>query len=186
MSCEPTGRVFGPEQLSTVNRSVEMAEELVSNYYKLSGSQVRQLNYDIKTAADLVANEITTVHFAQIVRYKAQKKDSLLETEADDFYKICIQDPVVIDALEKGRQLQLYPFMLYVICHELIHVVRFRRFLQHFHAPAEQRQAEEARVHHLTHRILDKAGIAHVAPVFRFYEKWHQAFYEMQSSESDL
>ncbi|MGM0451788.1 MAG: hypothetical protein ACQERN_01300 [Thermodesulfobacteriota bacterium] len=176
--------LFSQKQLGTVNQSVETAEELVSNYYKLSGSQMRHLNYDIKTASHLVPHEITDVHFAQIVRYKVQKKDTLLETEADDFYKICIQDPVIIKALEQMPSLRLYPFVLYVVCHELIHVVRFRHFLQHFHATPQQRQTEEAKVHHLTHRILENATIAHVGPVFQFYEKWHQAFYDMQASDA--
>lgn len=177
-------RFFSHKQLGTVNESVEAAEELVSNYYKLSGSQMRHLNYDVKTASHLVPQEMTDVHFAQIVRYKAQKENTLLETEADDFYKICIQDSVILEALEQSPKLRLYPFVLYVVCHELIHVVRFRRFLQNFHATAQQRQAEEAKVHHLTHRVLERARIAHVEPVFRFYEKWHQAFHDMQAPDT--
>jgi len=171
---------FNPDQVNTVTQAVVAAEELVSDFYKLSLGQMRQLNYDIKTSAELSSQEIVELHFAQIIRYKAHKIDSLLETDADDFYKICLQDHSILSTLERFDRLRLYPFMLYIVCHELIHVVRFRRFLQQFHAPPEQRQKEEIRVHHLTREVLEKIRISDMDGVFGFYRQWQQAFHETE------
>ncbi|MFP4193366.1 MAG: hypothetical protein ACLFMN_06730 [Desulfobacterales bacterium] len=166
---------FSSGQITVVSRAAAEAEDLVSNYYKLSATQMRQLNYDIKTAADLGPHETVAGHFAQIVRYRAQKPDSLLTTAADDFYKICLQDHSILKVMQRHPEIELYPFLLYIICHELVHVVRFRRFQQRFAVPEEQRQAEEIRVHGITHQILAPRRIAGMQPVFGFYENWRRA-----------
>ena len=149
-----------------------MAEELVSNYYKLSTSQLRRLNYDVKTLADLAPGEVVSGHFAQIVKYKLKKKDVLRETEAEDFYKICLQDHSILSALEAHPDLGFLVFLLYIVCHEMVHVVRFRRFLQQFDVSAGEKMAEERRVHAKTHEILSGLSIDGLAGVLAFYENW--------------
>ncbi len=168
-------RKFSAKQIVVVSSAVSTAEDLVSDYYKLSATQMRQLNYDIKTAAELDQHEKVADHFAQIVRYSAEKTDSLLKTDTDDFYKICLQDHSILAVVQDFDGIGLYPFLLYVICHELIHVVRFRRFQQRFYVPDEQKQEEEIRVHGITHEILTRQHIARMQPVFEFYENWRTA-----------
>jgi len=172
-------RKFDECQLDSVTQAVGVCEEMVSNYYKLSDSQMLQLNYDIRTASRLAAHEIVDAHFAQIVRYRARKKASTLKTEAEDFYLVCIQDHAILDAIDRFPALSLYPFMLYIVCHELIHVVRFRRFLQHFHVPQEERQFEEIRVHHETREVLRQSRAQNLDAVLTFYGQWREAFEQM-------
>lgn len=166
---------FSPDQIAEVSRAVATAEHLVSDYYKLSATRMRQLNYDVKTAADLSGHEIVADHFAQIVRYRAEKAESLLKTQTDDFYKICLQDHSIIPVVRDFENIGLYPFLLYIICHELVHVVRFRRFQQRFSVPDEQKRSEEIRVHRITHEILAAQQIAGMDSVFGFYENWRTA-----------
>ncbi len=163
---------FSPFQLRQVTRAVDMAEELVSNHYKLSTSQLRRLNYDVKTLVDLSAEEIVAGHFAQLVKYRLKRNDVLLETEAEDFYKICLQDHSILTVLEKHPELEFTGFILYIVCHELIHVVRFRRFLQQFDASEAEKLAEERRVHAKTNDILSTVPMDGIAPVLAFYENW--------------
>ena len=61
-------RTFGPQQIQTVNLSVAMAEELVSNFYKMSASEWLHPKYDVKTRMDLVQDEIVHGPFAQVIR----------------------------------------------------------------------------------------------------------------------
>ena len=164
---------FSPHQIEMVTRAVEMAEELVSNHYKLSTSQLRRLNYDVKTLADLTRAEVVPEHFAQIVKYRLTKNDGLLETEAEDFYKICLQDHAILAVLAEHPELELPGFLLYIVCHEMIHVLRFRRFLQQFDASAEEKLAEERRVHAKTREILSSVPMAGLAPVLAFYKDWY-------------
>ena len=65
--------------------------------------------------------------------------------------------------------LALLPFSLYIITHELIHIVRFSRFLQNFDASDEEKMMEERRVHQTTHEILlpiRLSGVARGARIF--------------------
>ena len=76
---------FDRPQIETVNNAVSMAEELVSNYYKMSASQWLRQRYDIKTLKDLEPAEIVHGPFAQIIRYRGQPKDCSLGSPRLDF-----------------------------------------------------------------------------------------------------
>ena len=171
----PTQR-FQSEQILLINDAAAMAEELVSNHYKLSAAQWLRRKYDVKTAADLKPEEIIEGPFAQVIRYEGRKEDADLNWEAFDFYKICLQDHSILEALEASSVLRLFPFALYIITHELIHIVRFSKFLQNFMASTDERHAEEVRVHDKTHEILKPVRIPDMAAVFAFYARWRDEF----------
>jgi len=172
---------FGPNQLETVNNAVAMAEELVSNNYKMSATQWLGRRYDVKTLAELEPGEIIDGPFAQIIRYKGQRKNTSLGSATYDFYKICLQDHTIRSTLEQTRKIQLFPFSLYIIAHELIHIVRFSKFLQSFEASAEERMAEEKRVHQKTHKILQPVQIDGLKNVLDFYNDWRVAYEDLRS-----
>lgn len=164
---------FNTEQIKIINNCVEMAEELVSNFYKMSASQwITACAYDIKTMVDLCPEEVVHGPFAQIIRYKGKRKDSFLDSSAYDFYKICIQDQAILSALEEWPDLKLFPFVLYIVSHELIHILRFTKFQQYFEASPEEMMAEEAHVHEITHGILFEVNVPGMENVLIFYEKW--------------
>jgi len=174
---------FEPDQIAIVNNAVAMSEELVCNHYKLSVNQWLRHQYDVKTLADLTSEEIVDGPLAQIVRYQGQKKDTSLGSSSYDFYKICLQDHSIIKALEKSHGLALFPFSLYIITHELIHIVRFSRFLVHFNAMPEERITEEARVHEETHTILKAVQVGGLQAAFDFYKGWRTQFESLGISE---
>jgi hypothetical protein len=167
---------FSENQIITVNSAVEMAEELVSNFYKMSASQWLKPKYDIKTLVDLSPEEILNAPFAQIIRYKGQRKNTSLGSSAYDFYKICLQDHCILLALEETPGLELFPFALYIVTHELIHIVRFSKFLQNFDASPHEKIMEEARVHEDTHQILRSIQTPGISAVLDFYHQWRQPF----------
>ena len=158
-----------------------MAEELVSNNYKMSASQWLGPRYDVKTLAGLKPEEVIDGPFAQIIRYKGQRKNTSLGSATYDFYKICLQDHTIQSTLEQTREIQLFPFSLYIIAHELIHIVRFSKFLQNFEASAEERMAEERRVHQRTHEILQPVQIHGLKNVLDFYNDWRLAFEDLRT-----
>ena len=165
---------FSPEQINIVNNAVAMAEELVSNYYKMSASQWLGPRYDVKTLVELNPAEIIHGPFAQIIRYKGRRKNTSLGSATYDFYKICLQDHTIRSTLDDTAGIELFPFSLYIITHELIHIVRFSKFLQSFDASSEERMAEEKRVHRRTHDILHPVQIEGLMKVLEFYNDWHQ------------
>ncbi|MCU0599228.1 MAG: hypothetical protein MUE70_08235 [Desulfobacterales bacterium] len=175
-------RCFNQIEIQVVNQSVELAEELVSDHYKLSTSQLLRLNYDVKTLQELSSDEIVADHFAQIVRYAAKKRGALLDTSVKDFYKVCLQDHAIVSALNQNSQLNLMAFVLYIVSHELIHIIRFRNFLQHFDASVNERLAEEIRVHAKTHEVLSGITLEGLNPVLSFYENWRSPPHDIMNS----
>ncbi len=164
--------MFNREELRLVNDIVCTAEDLVSNHYKMSASQWQRLKYDIKTLAELHDDEIVHGPFAQVIRYEAKREDTSLGSAAYDFYKICLQDHAILQTIERYPVLQLFPFCLYIVTHELIHIVRFCKFLQSFDASDDEKMAEEIRVHRRTREILAPLQISGKTEVFNFYRQW--------------
>ena len=166
---------FNTNQITVINDCVAMAEELVSNFYKMSASQwSAACAYDVKTLADLSPEEIVHGPFAQVIRYKGWRKKSSLGSSTYDFYKICLQDHAILSVIKDSPDIELFPFTLYIVTHELIHILRFSKFLQNFEASHEEMMAEEAYVHETTHDILKSVNVFGMKYVLKFYEKWRK------------
>jgi len=161
---------FSEQQIASVNQMVDLAEDIVSEHYKMSQAQWLRNRYDVKTLAQLDESEIVHGPYAQIVRYSGQKNESQLGSGAFDFYKICLQDHSILQALREHSGLLMDPFILYIITHELIHVIRFGQFIQFFDANDEQRMKEEEYVHKRTVDILNKINMNGMKKVFGFYK----------------
>ena len=174
---------FDLKQITIVNDSTAMAEDLVSSYYKMSAIQWLRPVYDVKTLVDLSPDEIVQGPFAQIIRYEGKRRDTSLGSSTYDFYKICIQDHAILSTLEKNVDITLFPFTLYIVTHELIHIVRFMKFLQIFTATFDEKLAEEVRVHETTHNILRNVRVEGLPDVLKFYHKWREPIENMREPE---
>lgn len=171
---------FNPAQLMIVNEAVAMAEELVSNHFKLAASQWLGRRFDVRTVADLNADEIVEGPFAQVIRYEGRLPSAPLNSGSFDFYKVCLQDHTILEAIDGNPDLRLFPLALYIVTHELIHIVRFSQFLQNFEASEDERLAEEKRVHDQTHEILCPLNIEGLAAVLAYYARWRDGFDSLQ------
>ena len=174
---------FQEGELRIVNEAVAIAEEITSNAYKISSAEWRIRRYDVKTLADLGPDEVLDGPFAQIIRYVGRKTETSLSSSEYDFYKICLQDHTILSALEKFPELRLFPFTLYIVTHELIHVIRFTKFLQAFDASASEKIIEEARVHEKTQAILEPAQTPGMGAVFEFYGAWQGPLDDLRDME---
>ncbi len=174
MGRDQISEIFDSAQISLVNNAVAAAEDLVSNYYKMSTSQWLGRRYDVMTVDDLKPEEIIhhQGHFAQLMRYEGRPRDASLGSTTYDFYRVCLQDHAILSALGNDPALELFPFCLYIVIHELIHIVRFSKFIQNFDASAEEKMEEETRVHTITHEILKGVNVSGVDKVLAYYEKW--------------
>jgi hypothetical protein len=145
---------FSGEQILVVGDATAVAEELVFNAYKMSAGEWLKNRYDVATLESLADGEIAEGPLAQIIRYQGRRPGTSLGSSSYDFYKICLQDHNILAAPGEDPRFRLFPFALYIMCHELIHIVRFAKFLQSFDAACAERLAEEGRVHGLTRDIL--------------------------------
>ncbi len=161
---------FDPQEIQILEQSIEIAEDLVSNHFKISTSDWKRYRYDIRSLSDLMPEEITDTAFAQIRRYLRCPHQKLRGGNPADYFKICLQDHVIRKATRRDPQIGLLPLAVYIVIHELIHVIRFARFIQRFDASLAEQEAEEARVHDLTFTILKNcrvSGIQEILAAFR-------------------
>lgn len=167
---------FSKAQLAVVGRAAALAEELVSDHYKMSASQWLRRRYDIKTRRDLKLEEVVEGPLAQVIRYEGRAPRDPLSSAAFDFFVVCLQDPTILATLAEQRHLDLYPFVLYILTHELIHIVRFSQFLQNFEASESERLEEESRVHGITREILQPMRLPGMDKVINHYSGWQKPF----------
>ena len=59
MGIQSKNLTFDAAQILVVNQAVAMAEELVSNHYKMSLNQWLRPKYDVKTLAELSPDELS-------------------------------------------------------------------------------------------------------------------------------
>ncbi|MBA3011255.1 MAG: hypothetical protein KKF12_17160 [Proteobacteria bacterium] len=177
---------FNKKALERVDKSVLMAEELVNNFFKLSSGQWLKNRYDIKTAKDLSPHERICGPVAQVVKYEGRKKEIPLVSSSFSLYTVCLQDGAILSLLEKDKTLLLDPLLLYVLTHELVHVVRFLRFEHRYENVGEANLtlAEERRVHGLTHSILHRVSLPGLDQVFNFYGEWREGQVEKKPGKN--
>lgn len=168
-------RTFTDPELGIVERSLEEAEGLVAARLGVSGREWGALPYDVRTLAFLAQEEVTDRAMAQVAKYECRLAMDPEPPRIIDFYRVCIQDHKVLESLERSRRdLRLEPFLLYILTHELIHVVRFSRALQHFEVTGTGRLQEEQRVHQQTFDCLQENDTPGLAAVLHAYRRFRQ------------
>nr|NJM01043.1 hypothetical protein [Desulfobacula sp.] len=166
-------KYFNKEELVKVDEAVKISEELVNNYFKMSSGQWLKNRYDIKTARDLDGHEQVDGPFAQVIKYEARKKEASLSSSSYTLYKVCLQDNAILSTVQK-EDLMLEPFLLYILSHELVHIIRFSKHNQRYENKneADVTLDEERQVHLLTYEILNPFSIPGLMEVFEFYKDW--------------
>jgi hypothetical protein len=163
-------QIFHPHHKELLKGAAVIAEEVTSDFYKLSPSHWRRAPYDILTLESLRAEEISPHALALVAKYNGTPQDRLLRSATFDFYRVCLQDHNILKTLKHCTDLRLFPLLLYILTHELVHIVRFSQFLALFETPEDQKQQEERQVHLLTQKILAPLKVRDLAPVMRYYD----------------
>ena len=121
-------RYFNQAQIPVAARAFNDAEKLVLHHFRLSEEDLRKNKYDVKTLAFLEQHEVKDGAFAHLCKYAYEKPSDLSPEgrEGFDFYRVCLQDNIILDAVDRANSfIKFSPLMLYIAVHELIHVLRF-------------------------------------------------------------
>ncbi len=166
---------FRPADISLIKDVFSHAETLSVRYFGLGKDGMKGDRYEVTTLAHLENHEVNEGSFAHLCRYLYQKKGVPDHPENFYFFKICLQDNRILDAVERGRSfIKLPPLLLYIALHELVHVVRFNRGEIDFDAPLEEKMEEEEKVHLITRNILKPVADRDLALVLDcFSERYH-------------
>jgi hypothetical protein len=151
---------FNEAEKSCVKRTFSQAENLTWKFFGMASGAQLAGRYDVRTLAELENHEVQDAAFAHLCKYSATAARGSDPLKGFHFYRICLQDNRILDAVERGcSYIKLVPLLLYIATHELVHILRFERGESDFHMPAEERRKEEVRVDAITRSILSpRAG----------------------------
>jgi len=146
---------FNAAERSRVTETFSYAERLTGRHFGIVPGQWLDNRYDVKTLAQLENHEVHESVFAQLCRYSSKEEGHREPLKGFHFYRICLQDNRILDAIHRGSSfIKLVPLMLYIATHELVHILRFERGESDFDMPAGERTKEERRVDAITRSIL--------------------------------
>jgi len=146
---------FNPSEISLIGKMFRHAGDLAEGYFHLGSGGLKTHRYEVETLARLSGHEVDSKAFAHLCRYLYQKEDDADHPDSFYFFKICLQDDRILDAVKRSRPfVKLEPLMLYIAAHELVHVIRFNCMEIKFDAPLEEKIAEEEKVHSITRSML--------------------------------
>ena len=162
---------FNKNQLGILGEAVDIAEDVTSNYFRLSLSQWKRHPFDVKTLSSLFGGDIKDNVFALLKKYNtADNREIEPLHKKREFYIICLQDHQILYALHRDRDLKLLPLLAYILTHELVHIVRFCNFQVRFDTKEEpNRLKEEKIVHQTTYEILKELSLPNLTYILGSY-----------------
>lgn len=162
---------FKDDNIDTISEALLIAEDKIGDYYKFSSWQWRRHQYDVKTLTALEEDEITSFAFALLNKHSRAVEGIDSSTKKRDFYFICLQDHLILNALQRDKSLTLLPLLVYIFTHELVHIVRFCNFFQRYEITGENRKYEEGLVHETTFNILNKISLRNMDYILDSYKQ---------------
>jgi len=148
------GEFFNKRQRLWVGEALEIAEFLAEANLKVDLTDSAKYFYDLRTLINLQGAEKTDRALAQVCKYEYLRSQPSWAKRSKDFYRICLQDDKILKAAAWKSPPFLRALILYVITHELIHVIRFSEDPCLFHLQIEEKRVEEKGVHRLTYNLL--------------------------------
>jgi hypothetical protein len=149
---------FDRKQRFWVGDALGAAEELAGEFFQVDLEDYERFPYDLMTLINLKGEEKTPRALAQVCKYEYHKEERFQRLRKKLFYRICLQDDKILETVKKEKAAILRPLLLYIVAHELIHVIRFSLDPRKFHLSPEEKVIEEKNVHRLTYDLLRPIG----------------------------
>jgi len=145
--------LFTRSDLATLGKAASVAELLTQKYFNLDENEWKRNPYAVFTRKHVTRNLYEDAVFASVIRFGGRPGRGKIEPKIDN-YGIVLQDPNILLALLRSTEHDLWSLGLSVLTHELIHIVRFRRFGADFFACSAERDNEEKLVYRITREML--------------------------------
>jgi len=143
---------FSQWQRELVICAMDEAEDRTARYYCIPPYRWQELRYDLLTRQDhewepLPESVLDGVQFLQ--------RPGRGHSELHAFYRIQLNDPSILTAAERENLASnLYPFLVYILTHEMVHLVRLSTILEDPAILPPFDESEEHRVQRISHQIL--------------------------------
>jgi hypothetical protein len=172
---EAEGARFGSRERRALRRVLPQAHDLAGAYYRIPPWAWRRTPYDVLTAGDPQARLASSEGILAVLDRCAYTHRDSQSVREQTIYRVSLQDPCFLRATERDSRLELRALLLYVLTHELVHVVRFHTAMKDFDAVGD-REAEETRVHGVTFQILKGLQNRNIRFVLERYEAERRPF----------
>jgi hypothetical protein len=149
-----TSVLFDKKQRFWVGEALETSEDLAGRFFQVDLGDHERFPFDLQTLAHLRGAEKTRQALAQVCKYEYKKEQVSQKVTKKSFYRICLQDDGILKTASEEPASILKPLLLYIVAHELIHVIRFSIDPGKFHLSPRERKDEEKRVHRMTYQLL--------------------------------
>lgn len=151
---------FSAHQRSLLLQALDEAEYRTTEYYCIPPFRWEQLRYDLLTQGDHGWEPLPDPMLARV-----RCLQSVDTRKPFDFYRIELNDRSILSAAERENLTgSLYPFFVYILTHEMVHVVRLSSILESGpDTPNPSDESEENRVHGISRSIL--TGSSALRPV---------------------
>ena len=127
---------------------------------KLTEKEINRLLYEVYIVKD---NKFLKNKFATILKGEIFHE---LPSKRKDFYFICLNKNKIFNP----KKPFLKELLLYILTHELVHLVRFIRYESNFYS--KEKWKEEKIVHNLTKKVLkDFIFLPHLNSVFHYFDR---------------
>jgi hypothetical protein len=142
---------FSALQRNMVFTALDEAENRTAGYYCIPPFRWEQLRYDLLTQTDTGWEPLPDPTLAR-VRYLQR----IHARRTFDFYRIELNDKSILAAARRENLLRnLHPFLVYILTHEMVHMVRLSSILDsRATALPHSDDLEEKRVQSISRRIL--------------------------------
>lgn len=162
-------KYFAPGEIRLIDKALEISEDVTCNHYHISTGNWKKYGFEVSNLVQLKEEEITPYGLAQIARYVYPSPYCLPMVSLRDYYRICLQDHNILRVINRNDGIELFPLMVYILTHELVHIIRFRKFMQRFDVDQEEKEIEEGKVHQTTYQILKSLKGINLNPIFDSY-----------------
>ena len=148
---------FSKKQVSQVRKAFEIACDIVGDKF-----HVRNFS-DLRSPVELCTISETRCEIGEPKALAQVQEISYLTSSnhrAVNVYQVALVDHAILELIDKEkREIELQPLLVYILVHELIHVMRFTRYHCLVAEPANVRGKEETQVHTMAYDLLKSQPI---------------------------
>lgn len=152
----------------TISKAALLAERLTQQHFDMGENEWKHHPYGMYTRREVDHSLHEAEAFAHVVMFKSST-DARQKGNQAEKYGIVLQDPNILLALLRSSLHDLWTLGLFVLTHELVHIVRFRKFGVDFFAGVHDRDREEEHVQAITRDIL--SGVTNTDYLLDLYNK---------------
>ena len=174
---------FSASERELLRNAVEDAQALTGRFYHVSPREWAAHPFDVMTAGEAGNVDVDSMPAGALAAVVRVDLASRGRGRPSRIYRIVVDEPRIVEAgRRRGAGVELGPLLLYLMAHEMVHVVRFGLLESRF--DAKDREREEARVYALTERVLEPAMEPGLVRVVEAYRK-HKELYRPRDGKTE-